>query len=117
MAEIDALWTIQFDVAGEWRTGGIVIFDGGRVFGGDSHYYYVGRYRERGTAIEGEARIVHYSGPLATGFGSSPDFTVLLEGRHNGEVITGHIHKPGSETAKLAIRCVRREAIPPGTAH
>jgi hypothetical protein len=117
VAEIEALWTIQFEVAGEWRTGGVVAFDHGRVIGGDSHYYYVGKYQERGPLVEGEARIVHYNGPLSTGFGNSPDFTVVLKGRRNGSLITGSIHKPGNEVAKLGIRCIRRETIEHGTAH
>jgi hypothetical protein len=112
VAEIDALWTIQFEVAGEWRTGGVVVFERGRVMGGDSHYYYFGRYAEQENLIKGEARIVHYNGPLATGFGNSPDFTVVIECRRNGAVITGSIHKPGNESAKLPIRCVRREMLP-----
>ena len=112
MAEIDALWTIQFEVAGEWRTGGVVMFDRGRVTGGDSHYYYFGRYAEQGNVIKGEARIVHHNGPLSTGFGNSPDFTVVIEARRNGAVINGSIHKPGNESARLSIRCVRRETLP-----
>lgn len=115
MAETDALWTIQFEAAGEWRTGGVVVFDRGRVFGGDSHYYYFGRYVEEGSRLRGEARIVHYNGPLGTGFGNSRDFTVVLECRRNGGLINGHIHKPGNEAAKLSIRCVRREALPAAT--
>lgn len=112
MAVNDALWTIQIEAAGEWQNRGVVAFDRGRVFGGDSHYYYFGRYAEDKNLIRGEARIVHYNGPLATGFGNSPDFTVVLEARRSGDVINGHIHKPGSDGAKLAIRCVRRETLP-----
>jgi hypothetical protein len=107
----NSLWTIQFETAGEWRSGGIVAFDQGRLFGGDSHYYYFGRFAEDKNLIRGEARIVHFSGPLATGFGNSPDFTIVIEGRRAGDVITGNIHKPGNETAKLSLRCVRRETL------
>jgi len=107
----NSLWTIQFDTAGEWRSGGVVIFDAGRVFGGDNHYYYVGRYTEDNNLIRGEARVVHFSGPLATGFGNSPDFVVVIEARRAGEVITGTIHKPGTDTARLSLRCVRRDGV------
>jgi len=115
VAELEALWTIQIEAAGEWRTGGIVVFDRGRVFGGDSHYYYFGSYAEERNLIRGEARIVHYNGPLGTGFGNSPDFVVVLEARRSGGIINGHIHKPGNESAKLAIRCLRRETLPAAT--
>ena len=113
MADDNALWTIQFEAAGEWRTGGVVVFDRGRVFGGDGSYYYFGRYTEDGNAIRGEVRIVHYNGPLAAGFGSSPDFTVILELRRSRDLISGSIHKPGTDTARLQLRCIRRETLPP----
>jgi hypothetical protein len=108
VAELDGLWTIQFEVAGEWRSGGVVIFAAGRLSGGDSHYYYQGRCAERNSVLAGEARIIHHSGPLAEGFGGSPDFVVTIEGRRSGDVINGHIFKPGTEQAKLKLRCVRR---------
>jgi hypothetical protein len=111
MSEVDALWTIQFEVAGEWRSGGVVIFDGGRLFGGDSHYYYFGRYDEHGPQLKGEARIIHHSGPSATGFGDSPDFMVVIAGRLSGDIIAGQIHKPGNEGAALKLRCVRRQNL------
>jgi hypothetical protein len=111
MSDIDALWTIQFEVAGEWRSGGVVIFDHGRLVGGDSHYYYFGRYDETGAQVKGEARIIHHSGPSATGFGDSPDFVVVLSGRITGDVINGQIHKPGNEGARLLLRCVRRQNL------
>ena len=110
MAELDGLWTIQFEVAGEWRSGGVVIFEAGRVAGGDSHYYYYGHCAERNGTLAGEARIINHSGPLSTGFGDSPDFTVVLEAHRKGDVVNGHIFKPGNEQAKLKLRCVRRVA-------
>ena len=108
MAELDGLWTISFEVAGEWRSGGVVLFENGRVAGGDSCYFYYGQCSERSGALEGEARIIHHSGPLSTGFGDSPDFVVVIEGHRRGDIITGHIFKPKNEQAKLKLRCVRR---------
>jgi hypothetical protein len=56
---------------------------------------------------------VHFNGPLATGFGNSPDFTVLIEARHHATTITGTIRKPEHDGARLPIRLVRRETLPP----
>jgi len=108
MADLDGLWTIAFEEAGEWRSGGIVLFSEGRIAGGDSHYYYYGHCSERNGAIAGEARIILHSGPPATGFGGSPDFVVVVEANRRGDIITGHIFKPKNEQAKLKLRCVRR---------
>ncbi len=108
MAELDGLWTIAFEVAGEWQSGGVVLFEKGRLSGGDSFYFYYGHCGERSGAISGEARIIHHSGPLSTGFGDSPDFVVVVEAHRRGDIISGHIFKPKSEQAKLKLRCVRR---------
>ena len=81
MDSIEALWTIQFDTGNGWINGGVVIFETGRVFGGDSQYFYTGTYQNHGDQISGEARIRHYHGPLSTAFGTNDkDFMVRLEG-------------------------------------
>ncbi|HUK57738.1 MAG TPA: GrlR family regulatory protein [Stellaceae bacterium] len=108
MAELDGLWTIAFEVAGDWRSGGVVLFEDGRLSGGDSFYFYYGHCREQRGILKGEARIIHHSGPLSTGFGDSPDFVVVIEAQRRGDIINGHIFKPKNEEARLKLRCVRR---------
>ena len=43
---IEALWTINFEVPNLLKRsgGGVIVLESGRMFGGDSSFYYVGDY-------------------------------------------------------------------------
>jgi hypothetical protein len=54
---LEALWSVGF-VTGQGLYGaGVVIFETGRVFGGDASFYWVGSYSVRGGAITGEVDV------------------------------------------------------------
>ena len=51
-----------------------MVFETGRVFGGDSQYYYLGMFAAGSDgAISGDLRIVHYHGERLTAFGTTSD--------------------------------------------
>jgi hypothetical protein len=83
------------------------------VFGGDSQYYYLGRYdAAQGDVLKGEARVIHYNGPVSTAFGTdAKDFKVIIEGRRTGIMISGHMYPPENPVRKLAITFTRRESL------
>ena len=59
---IEALWTMQFhNTSGPASSAGVVVFESGRIFGGDSCYYYVGNYRVDGLNIHGQVKSVRFN--------------------------------------------------------
>lgn len=74
---IEALWSVQF--AGPvGSSGGVVIFETGKLFGGDSQYYWIGTYTEQSGAIVADLDVHHYSGPPYSAFGPMTDFKLGL---------------------------------------
>jgi hypothetical protein len=64
---IEALWTVEIpDVKGGWINGGVVVLETGRIFGGDSFYYFLGNYDVSGGNVSGTLNVTHYNGPQST---------------------------------------------------
>jgi hypothetical protein len=82
--DMEGLWTAEFGSATGFINGGVVMLQAGRIFGGDSGYYYVGKYSVDGETLTGELRANHYYGPRTTAFGdTTATFTVELTGTRN----------------------------------
>jgi hypothetical protein len=49
---MDGLWTAEFGTSAGMFGGGVVVFQNGRVLGGDGTYYYVGDYKLTGNEFQ-----------------------------------------------------------------
>jgi T3SS negative regulator,GrlR len=108
----EALWTIEFEVGQRWTNGGVVVLETGRLYGGDSQYYYVGKYDYAQPTVA-EVRVTHYHGPLATAWGdAAPTFNVVLRGNVSDDrnQIEGTIERQGFPTTRF--RMVKKEQLP-----
>ena len=86
---IEALYSVEFGDA-QAINGGVVVLETGRIFGGDSQYYYIGEYEASNGRIQGTVSVNHYSGPPATIFGTAEtQFSITIEGviSNEGQVI------------------------------
>ena len=110
---IDALWTIAFEALTRgWTNGGVVVLDAGRLYGGNSQYYYLGRYTLEGARIDAEIRAIHYAGPAFTAFGGNAlSYELRVEGMLFGRRISGEIYQPAAPAERLKALMVRREAL------
>jgi T3SS negative regulator,GrlR len=60
----EALYVVEFgDMAasGTYRNGGVIVLETGRVYGGDSGYYYVGTYSVKDGQLTGEVKVVKHN--------------------------------------------------------
>jgi hypothetical protein len=74
---IEALWSVHFATQGG-AGGGVVIFETGKLFGGDSQYYWVGNYTEQNGQLVADLDVTHYSGPPYSAFGPLHNFRLRL---------------------------------------
>lgn len=91
MVGVDALWAVHyFDGDGELSAGTVTLRNG-RLIGGDSFFFYVGRYELRAARLEGEARLTHYNGQNWSAFGirAEKPLQVRIEGEVRGDEIVG----------------------------
>jgi hypothetical protein len=112
---VEALWTMEFGSGEGWENGGVVVFETGRAFGGDSRYYYLGEFRTSGDRIEATLHIVHYHAEPRTPFGdTATDYTIELKGMRSNDRIEGNILREGY--APMDARLRRRSDLPTGVA-
>lgn len=110
---IEALWTAQFQTAKGWDNGGVVVLETGRVYGGDSQYYYLGTYKMAGEEIEATLSVTHYFGEVSTAWATSEKkFTVALRGKRENNVIAGVMFRPEFPQAMRPVRLTLRENLP-----
>ena len=84
--DTEGLWTVEFGVPSSATYGaGTLIFFNGGIYGGDTSYYYIGRYFLRGESIIAHLKVKHHYGPKNNVLGSGiGEVDLDLEGKaHN----------------------------------
>jgi hypothetical protein len=72
MSSIEALWLVKFgdfETPNQVRNGGVIVFESGRAFGGDSGFAYVGRYDISGTQFTATLTITQFNSEMGDVWG------------------------------------------------
>ncbi|MCY4559453.1 MAG: hypothetical protein OXF79_24400 [Chloroflexi bacterium] len=116
MSIVEALWAVHFGDAytPSQPNGGVAILETSRIFGGDSQFYYVGKYEVTGEKLTAQVRIAHFSGPNMTAFGLplACPLELKLEGRRNGDMINGRMWPISQPDLNLPVSLKRLEDLP-----
>lgn len=75
---IEALWAVDFQNQMDLGSG-VVVCETNRIFGGDSGWYYLGRYEVVGQEIKARVEVRHYGGPLTAITGHTPGQTFTID--------------------------------------
>ena len=116
MSSVEALWAVHFGDAyalGQ-PNGGVAMLETSRIFGGDSQFYYVGKYEISGEKLIAQVRITHFSGPNMTAFGVplTQPLELKLEGRREDDMINGQMWSISQPNMRLPISLRRLEDLP-----
>ncbi len=112
---VEALYVVQFgDFAGAtFRNGGVAVLETNRVFGGDSGYYYLGNYEVKDGTISASVQIVKHDPNWRDAFGdNSASFAVILQGKIEGQIISGHMIRTDNPKLSLPVRLTWTAALP-----
>jgi hypothetical protein len=111
---IEALWSVTFSTPQGVAGSGVVVFETGRIFGGDSFYYYVGDYTASNDDVHGKVDIIHYSGPLVNVFGPVNRVTLQFVGRVAADSMQAQAVgvDPTNPTRQLNMAFKRLAALP-----
>jgi hypothetical protein len=117
---IEALWTVTFASNLGMSGAGVVVFETGRLFGGDPDYIYLGKYdvTRDGQKITCEVDVQNYSGRLSSIFGGLAHFKLKIEGdvpksEAIGSMIQASGHLDGNPTFQIALTLIKRAQLPP----
>jgi len=116
---LEALWTVTFTSLEEGEESnlgaGVVIFESGKIFGGDNQFYYIGDYKYDNSKdiIQGNVKVINYTGEAHSIFGTLRKFDLSIEGELKIPEMTLSGYVVGGDTSKrILIFCVRREELP-----
>jgi len=109
---VEALWSVEFKSNLQLFGSGVVIFETGRVFGGDSTFYYVGDYEVRNNEIEGLISITNYSGNNHSVIGSGNNFNIRLKGPIKSPKMELAGHRVDAPDVKVIVSLIRRAELP-----
>jgi hypothetical protein len=82
---MDGLWTAEFGSSVGMFGGGVVVFENGRVMGGDSNYFYLGEYTLKEPTFTATIKVSPFLPGVETVFKTEGrDITLVLEGSLTG---------------------------------
>ena len=110
---LEALWSVEFQSSFGIHGNCVVVFETGRVFGGDSAMIYVGSYRVEGGTIYADINVNKYAHvPGMTSVIGFDSFNLKVTGKpgQNMMILSGHVVEDPLRT--MTIRAVRRAELP-----
>jgi hypothetical protein len=95
--------------------GGVAVLETGRVFGGDSGYYYTGTYTADGDTLEAVVTVQRHNAGWLNVWGDCAEaFVVRFTGQRNdgGAVIEGQMHRLDMPDHGLVMKWFRMADLP-----
>jgi hypothetical protein len=109
---LEALWSLEFE-SGSEAGAGVVIFETGRIFGGDAQYYYTGKYSLKDGTMSADVKVNRYSSGYGSIFGTNEqEFDLKITGKVEAPTMTATGHRVDDLAAQIEIRFTRRAELP-----
>jgi hypothetical protein len=118
---LEGLWTVSFSTAEEEHAnlvvseeinrGGVIVFTGGKVYGGGISYYFLGNYTESGDVIQVGVKAIRYNELVSGMFGDVAELQMSFSGSASGDVLKLKGHLVDDPGRRLSIIAQRRQAI------
>jgi hypothetical protein len=104
---LDGLWIVQFtgkDILGS----GVAVFSNGKVFGGETGFYYVGTYAAQGKAVKARVVIRNFDPSIPSGFGVQGDYEMDVSAMLQDNQMTGTAMIANQPQNSLGIRLTKK---------
>jgi len=107
---VEGFWTVQFKGVQGWGTG-VVVYTGGRIYGGDSAVMFTGTYSQQGDAITVRLHVKQIAPGLMTVMGRS-EYDLDLAGKLDGDKLHLSGSIPGTQM-RLSATHLKQCDVPP----
>ena len=104
---LDGLWILQIQRP-EAISGGVVLFIGGKVFGGDNGFTWVGTYEVNDRLLKGRVNVHNFDPAIVSILGVPGDYDLHFSGNIKGDTITGTAMLANQPQKSLGIRLTKR---------
>lgn len=109
---LEALWSVQFGSSLGLFGAGVVVFETGRIFGGDGQYYWTGNYKVENGVLNGHLDVVHYAGQPWSIFGPSTGHSLSVSGPVAEDKFELEGQVVGNPTQRIRILLTKRADLP-----
>ena len=109
---LEAMYGIEFVSNNDYGGYGVIIFETGRIFGGDSSFVYIGSYEVKNEIVHAEVKCTNDRKIFQSVFGNIDEFNLHLKGKpeYNEFILQGHmVENPKME---IGVRLTRRAELP-----
>jgi len=107
---IEGFWILRISASG-YTSGGVCIFTGGKVFGGDNGFTWVGSYSVNGKIMKGRV-LVHNFDPAVPSIMSAPgDYEMFFSGNIESDLINGTALVAGQPQHSLAVQLTKQASL------
>ena len=104
---LDGLWIAQF-TGKEVSGSGVVVFSNGKLFGGETGFYYIGTYESDGKVVKARVMIRNFDPALPSGFGIPGDYEMDVSAVLQDDKITGTAMIAHQPQHSLGIRLTKK---------
>lgn len=109
---LEALWSVEFVSNVQSFGAGVAVLETGRVFGGDSQYYYLGSFKVVNGVLHADLEVTHYFGPPSSIFGPLKKFDLKVSGEPRSPVMDLRGNLVQDPQLKILIRLTKRAELP-----
>lgn len=85
---LEGLWIVKFEAA-QVLGSGVAVFSNGRVYGGETGFYYLGTYEADGNIVKARIVVRNFDATILSGFGIPGDYEMDVSAVLQGETMTG----------------------------
>lgn len=108
---VEGFWIVQYEGM-QGNGGGVAVFTKGKVFGGDTGYYYLGSYETNGNAVRAKIAVRNFIASVPSVVGITGDFELSIDGTVDGGVISGTGSLVGANRPGIAVKLHKRASLP-----
>jgi hypothetical protein len=111
---LEAMYGVEFASNSNDGGYGVVVFETGRVLGGDSSFVFVGSYELEGGLVKANIKCTNDRDILPSIFGDIKEFDLVLEGtpdpEHKEFILQGFMVE--NPSMKIDVKLTRRAELP-----
>lgn len=104
---IDGFWLIHAQGPGG-TAGGIAVFSNGKVFGGDSGFYYLGTYQEKGGIVKARVAVHNFDPAIVSILSVAKDYELNVSATMTDDAMNGTAVVSGVPNQSIALQLMKK---------
>jgi hypothetical protein len=107
---VEGFWLVHAEGREGNSGGGVVVFVNGKIYGGDSGFYYIGTYQGY-PVVKARVAVHQFDKSVPNILGVDGDYELTVSATVSGDTMTGTAMIPGIPNESMAIRLVKKSNL------